>query len=235
MHHPPLPIITSLERNQLEYLHTSEKGIMNQHMIDFNILKPCPLLIIISGPSGVGKDAVVRELIRRDPQLDFAVTTTDRAPRANEVHGVDYYFISTEEFKRMVTHGEFIEHSEVYGQLKGVSRKEVKGKWSQGKDVILRVDYQGAAKFKALIPQVLTIFLLPTSEQELLQRLKDRGTEKPETINHRMATTRIEMDNLSAFEYLVYNPQGRMAEAVTNIQAIISAEHHRRNQRQINI
>jgi guanylate kinase len=208
---------------------------MSHNTIDFNILKPRPLLIIISGPSGVGKDAVVRELIRHDPRLDFAVTTTDRAPRATEVHGVDYYFISTDEFKRLVAHGEFIEHSEVYGQLKGVSRKEVKEKWAQGKDVILRVDYQGAAKFKALIPQVLTIFLLPTSEQELLQRLKDRGTENPDTIIHRMATTRVEMDNLSAFEYLVYNPQGKMDEAVAEIQAIISAEHHRRNQRQIDI
>jgi len=208
---------------------------MNHSTIDFNILKPRPLLIIISGSSGVGKDAVVRELIRRDPHLDFAVTTTDRARRAAEIHGVDYYFITTDEFKRMIANGEFIEHSEVYGQLKGVSRREVKEKWAQGKDVILRVDYQGAAKFRALIPQVLTIFLLPTSEEELLQRLKDRGTEKPETITHRMATTRVEMDNLSAFEYLVYNPQGKMDQAVADIQAIINAEHHRRNQRQIDI
>jgi len=201
--------------------------------IDFNVLKPHPLLIVISGPSGVGKDSVVRELMRRNKRLDFAITTTDRVKRDNETAGVDYYFVTTSEFKRMIDAGEFLEHSLVYSQLKGVTRKEILSKWEQGKDVILRVDYQGAIKFKSMYPEIVMVFLLPTNEEELRLRLMDRGTESAETIQMRMATTREEMKNLGVFDYLVYNPHGQMEKAVHALEAILTAEHHRNNPRQI--
>jgi guanylate kinase len=208
---------------------------MEKAPIDFNVLKQHPLLIVISGPSGVGKDSVVRELMRRNPNLDFAITTTDRQRRANEVEGIDYYFVNTDEFKRMIDAGNFLEHSLVYNQLKGVTRKEIIDKWALGKDVLLRVDFQGAMKFKSMFPETLMIFLLPTSEEELRLRLLDRGTESTETIEMRMATTREEMKSLDVFDYLVYNPHGRMDEAVHILEAILVAEHHRNKPRQISL
>ena len=206
---------------------------MEKDPIRFDVLHPQPLLIVISGPSGVGKDSVARELMRRDSNLDFAITTTAREIRENEKEGVDYYFVSTEKFNQMVDAGEFLENSLVYGQLKGVSRKEVQRKWAEGKDVILRIDFQGAMKFKALYRDTLMIFLLPTSEAELYQRLVDRGTETKETIELRMATTREEMQSLGFFDYLVYNPHGKMDHTVQTLEAIIIAEHHRTVQRKI--
>lgn len=116
-----------------------------------------------------------------------------------------------------------------------VSPKEVLNVWAKGKDVILRIDFQGAMKIRGLFPQALMIFLLPTSETELRQRLLDRKTETPATIELRMATTRKEMESISIFDYLVYNAQGKLEEAVSNIETIIKAEHHRVVQRQVKI
>lgn len=208
---------------------------MIEKPISFNVLPSNPLLIIISGPSGVGKDSVVKQLTAINPGLDFAITTTSRLPRPGEKDGVDYYFVTGDQFDRMIAAGEFMEYSNVYGQQKGVTRKEVRQKWSEGKDVILRIDYQGTIKFRQMYPQVLTIFLLPTSQDELYRRLMDRGSETPETIQTRMETTREEMLNLEVFDYLVFNAHGKLDETVRKIEAIITAEHHRRQQRVINI
>lgn len=203
--------------------------------ISFDILPLQPLLIVISGPSGVGKDSVVKELLKRNANMDFVVTATSRAKRGNEQHGVDYFFISKEEFERMINDGEFLEHSLVYDQYKGIPKDQVLKKWSHGKDVILRIDFQGARKIKAMYPETLMIFLLPTSEDELRKRLTDRKTESMETIELRMATTRKEMESVSIFDYLVYNPHGKMLEAVKTIEAIVTAEHHRVEQRKVKI
>jgi guanylate kinase len=208
---------------------------MNKEPISFEVLHPEPLLIVISGPSGVGKDSVVKELLRRNDNLDFVVTATSRDRREKEQNGVDYFFVTKEEFERMKRDNELLEDSLVYGQYKGIPKKSVLAVWARGKDVILRIDFQGAMKIKNLYPETLMIFLLPTSEDELRKRLIDRKTETPETIELRMATTRKEMESISIFDYMVYNPHGKMNEAVRNIETIINAEHHRVNQRKVRI
>jgi guanylate kinase len=208
---------------------------MNNEPISFDVLHPQPFLIVISGPSGVGKDSVVKELLRRNDSMDFVVTATSREKREKEQEGVDYFFITKAEFERMIRDNEFLEHSLVYDQYKGIPKKQVLNVWAKGKDVILRIDFQGAMKIRGLFPEALMIFLLPTSETELRQRLMDRKTETPETIELRMATTRKEMESISIFDYLVYNAQGKLEEAVSNIETIIKAEHHRVVQRQVKI
>jgi guanylate kinase len=208
---------------------------MNHEPISFDVLRLQPFLIVISGPSGVGKDSVVKELLRRNDSMDFVVTATSRDKREKEQEGVDYFFVTKVEFERMIRDNEFLEHSLVYDQYKGIPKKQVLNAWAKGKDVILRIDFQGARKIRGLFPEALMIFLLPTSESELRQRLMDRKTETPETIELRMATTRKEMESISIFDYLVYNPQGKLEEAVSNIETIIKAEHHRVVQRQVKI
>ena len=208
---------------------------MKKEPISFEVLHPEPLLIVISGPSGVGKDSVVKELLRKNASLDFVVTATSREKREKEKNGVDYFFVTKEEFERMKRDNEFLEDSLVYGQYKGIPKKQVLAVWSRGKDVILRIDFQGAMKIKNLFPETLMIFLLPTSEDELRKRLMDRKTESAETIELRMATTRKEMESISIFDYMVYNPHGKMDEAVRNIETIINAEHHRVSQRKVRI
>jgi guanylate kinase len=208
---------------------------MKNEPISFEVLHPEPLLIVISGPSGVGKDSVVKELLRRNDNLDFVVTATSREKREKEQNGVDYFFVTKEEFERMKRDNELLEDSLVYGQYKGIPKKSVLAVWARGKDVILRIDFQGAMKIKNLYPETLMIFLLPTSEDELRKRLIDRKTETPETIELRMATTRKEMESISIFDYMVYNPHGKMNEAVRNIETIVNAEHHRVNQRKVRI
>ena len=208
---------------------------MSNEPISFDVLHPQPFLIVISGPSGVGKDSVVKELLKRNASMDFVVTTTSRDKREKEQEGVDYFFVTKAEFERMIRENEFLEHSLVYDQYKGIPKKQVLNVWAKGKDVILRIDFQGARKIRGLFPGALMIFLLPTSEYELRQRLIDRKTETPETIELRMATTRHEMESISIFDYLVYNPHGKLEEAVSNIEAIIKAEHHRVDQRKVTI
>ncbi|HET92311.1 MAG TPA: guanylate kinase, partial [Chloroflexi bacterium] len=134
-----------------------------------------PLLIVISGQSGVGKDSLIQCLKERAYPFHFVVTATDRAPRPGEVHGVDYFFLSTDEFLRMEREGELLEHAIVYEQHKGIPKQQVREALSSGKDVIMRIDVQGAATVRRLAPEAVLIFLAASSENELKQRLYDRG------------------------------------------------------------
>ncbi|MGC8880505.1 MAG: guanylate kinase, partial [Anaerolineae bacterium] len=148
---------------------------------------PNPLLVIISGPSGVGKDTVLRRMKERGYPFHFVITTTDRAPRPGEVHGRDYFFVSTREFERMIEAGELLEHAVVYGQYKGISRAQVREALDSGQDVIMRIDVQGAATIRRLAPEAVFIFLTCESEEALVSRLKARGTETETTLQARLA------------------------------------------------
>lgn len=184
-----------------------------------------PLLVVISGPSGVGKDTVIQELKKRNLPLHVVVTATDRKPRPNEVDGVDYHFVSTTRFEEMIRNHELIEYARVYDDYKGIPKREVTDAMHSGKDVIFRVDVQGAARLRQLFPEVVMIFLLPSSFEELEARLAARHTETPATLQKRIQTAREEMKRLPEFEYAVVNADGQLEKTIDQILAILTAEH----------
>jgi guanylate kinase len=208
---------------------------MPDEPIDFDLLHPQPLLIVISGPSGVGKDAVLKEMKRRKLDVSFVVTTTSRPPRAEEVEGVDYHFVSKEQFEAMVENGDMLEHALVYQDYKGLQTKHVRAPLQSGKDVVIRVDVQGAARYRHLCPDALLIFLIPTTEQEWFQRLKARQTETPENLKIRVGTAKKELEYLPMFDYVIVNAENCLGEAVDTIEDIIRAEHHRTHPRKITL
>ena len=203
--------------------------------ISFDFSNPYPLLIVVSGPSGVGKDSAIQALKRRNLPLHVVVTTTNRKPRPGEVDGVDYYFISTERFEEMIHNDELIEHAVVYGDYKGVPKSQIREAFATGKDVILRVDVQGAARMRQLFPEAILIFLMPANMEEWIQRLRDRQSETTESLHRRVETARREMEQLKEFDYVVVNANCLLEEAVDNIVAIIDVEHLRVNPRKINL
>jgi guanylate kinase len=194
-----------------------------------------PLLIVVSGPSGVGKDSLVQRLQERNCPFFFVVTATDRPPRPDEVEGEDYFFVSTEEFERMIEENALIEYAVVYGQYKGVPKKQVREAMASGKDVVMRLDVQGAATIREIAPEAVLIFLTASSEAELKERLRARGDDSPEQIERRIATAREEMKRLPEFDYVVMNRKGELDHAADQVLAIIRAEHCRVNQRKVTL
>ncbi len=197
--------------------------------------EPLPLVVVISGPSGAGKDSVVQRMKERNCPFHFVVTATDRPPRPSEVHGRDYYFFSTETFRRMIADEEMLEHATVYGQLKGIPKTHVRQALDSGKDVVMRLDVQGAETIKSIIPEAVTIFLTVESEQELLARLRERRTESAAALQERLDTARRELEKIPEFDYAVVNRHCALDEAVDDVMAIIRAEHCRTVQRQIEL
>jgi guanylate kinase len=186
-----------------------------------------PLLVVISGPSGVGKDTLLQRLKERGFDFAFVVTMTTRLRRENEVDGRDYFFVSHATFTRMIETNELLEYSKVYGDYKGIPKDQVRHAWASGKDVIMRIDVQGAAKIRAIVPDAVTIFLVPESEAELVRRLTERKTETPDGLSRRIVTAREEMKRLCEFDYVVVNPANQVDQAVDMIISIITAEHCR--------
>jgi len=194
-----------------------------------------PLLIVISGPAGVGKDSVLRRMKELGYPFHFVVTATDRPPRPGEVHGVDYFFLSTEEFLRLEREGELLEHAVVYGEHKGVPKQQVRDAFASGKDVIMRVDVQGAATIRRLAPEAVLIFLTAESKDELVRRLKGRGTETPEKLAERVGKIEWEMSRMQEFDYVVVNREGELDRTVAQIAAIVEAEHCRVHPRRVQL
>jgi len=186
-----------------------------------------PLLIVISGPSAVGKDSVINRMKARQLPFCFVVTATTRPPRSGEVNGQDYIFVSKDEFAEMIERGELLEYAIVYNDYKGIPKQQVRQALDSGRDVILRLDVQGAATIRELCPEALTIFLVVESEARLIERLTLRKSETPEGLKLRIATARQEMKRMGEFDYVVVNQDGCLDETVAVIQAIIEAEHHR--------
>ncbi len=191
----------------------------------FDLLHPQPLLIVISGPSGIGKDSVLLELKRRGLPFHFVVTANTRAPRADEVHGRDYLFMTREEFQAGVERGDFIEHAEVYNDLKGIPRWQVENAIKSGKDVVLRVDVQGAETIRGLYPEAVLIYLIPRNYDEWYKRLVSRKTETAEDLETRVRISVKELEKIGIFDYLVVNAENLLCQAVDDIIGIIRTEH----------
>ncbi len=180
---------------------------------------------IISGPSGVGKSTILHKLFERRKNLYFSVSATTRAPREGEQDGVHYHFRTVEEFRRMIAEDAFLEHAEFVGNCYGTPARYVDEAMDRGEDVILDIELQGADQVHAKRPEVIRIFILPPSMEELERRLVSRGTETPEKIRGRLERARVEFESVHTYDYIVINDE--VEHAVNELDAIMTAEHCR--------
>lgn len=184
------------------------------------------LLLVLSGPSGVGKGTVCQALRRRMPELVYSVSATTRAPRAGERDGVNYFFKTRDEFEAMIARDELLEWAEYVGNYYGTPRKFVEETLAAGKDIILEIEVQGALQVKRRFPEGIFVFLLPPTLGELRTRIELRGTESAETIRSRMETALEELKMIEHYDYAVVNDE--IEAATSRIEAILTAEHCRR-------
>lgn len=194
-----------------------------------------PLLIVISGPSGVGKDSVINRMKERGLPFRFVITANTRPQRPDEIDGVDYFFVTHEEFERMIEDGELFEYAVVYEDLKGVPKNQIEDALASGKDVIMRLDVQGAETIRAKCPEALMVFLSTRNEDELIARLKTRRTESEESLTLRIKTAREEFERVDSFDYYVVNEEDKLDETVDTILSIIQAEHARTTPREVSL
>ncbi len=185
---------------------------------------PPPLLVVLSGPSGVGKDAALAELKKLDRPWQFVVTATTRPQRPGERDGVDYIFLDNDTFLKMKERDEFLECAQVYGRWYGVPRSQVRQGLHDGRDVILKVDVQGAATIRQLAPEAVFIFMVPASLDELPRRLAQRMTESSPEMEIRLTKAREELARAEEFEYRVVNRDDSLDQAIADIDAIVTAE-----------
>lgn len=188
---------------------------------------PHPLLVVLSGPSGVGKDSALMRMRELGFPFHFVVTATSRAIRQGEIDGYDYHFVTPQRFGEMIAQEELLEWAEVYGHYKGIPKAEVRTAFRSGRDVILRIDVQGVRKIKSIAPEAVFVFLAPGSQDELRRRLLLRRSEAPEEMERRLALAQQEMDQIGLFDYVVVNSEDRLDEAVGQIRSIIVAEKQR--------
>ncbi len=184
-----------------------------------------PLLIIISGPSGVGKDALLIKMREKGLPFFYSITATSREKRSGEVDGVDYRFIEKNDFQKMIDNGDFLEWANVYGNLYGVPKNTIKQAMAEGKDAIVKVDVQGATTIKHLEPEAISIFITPPSMQELERRLVERKTESGTNLERRLKTAREEMQSQYSFDHIVISERNEIDTALAEIETIIRNEH----------
>jgi guanylate kinase len=194
-----------------------------------------PLLIVLSGLSGAGKDTILEGLRRSGFPFYFSVSATTRAPRPGEKEGYDYHFVSREKFQKMIDSRQLLEWANVYGNLYGRPKEPIRRALQEGKDVIVRIDVQGATSYKKILPQAVFIFLLTSTLGELEQRLKKRRTETTEELELRLETAIRELDRISMFDYVVVNRHGEAGSAIEAIKAIITAEKCRALPRELEL
>ncbi len=180
------------------------------------------ILVVISGPSGVGKTTIIKAVLSTRDDLIFSVSCTTRPRRPGEVHGKDYFFITEQEFMVMVERGEFLEWAEVHGHLYGTPRKFVEKAFSEGKSVLLDIDVQGALKVMETFKDGVFIFVAPPSLKDLEKRLRKRGTESEDVIKRRLEDAKWELEKIDSFEYLIINKD--LDEAIHALDSIITAE-----------
>ncbi|MEZ4769165.1 MAG: guanylate kinase [Caldilineales bacterium] len=189
--------------------------------------QPRPLLVVLSGPSGVGKDSTMAGLRERGAEFYQVVTATTRPQRPSEVDGVDYHFLTMQQFAEMIEAQELLEHAIVYGDYKGIPKAEVRKGLRSGLDVVLRVDVQGVETVQRMVPQAVTIFLIASSDEEMVRRLRDRRTENEGMLAMRVATAREELRRVETFKYVVVNREDALDDTVDQVLAIMTAERCR--------
>jgi guanylate kinase len=191
--------------------------------------------VIISGPSGVGKDTIIEALRRRTPQdhRHYVVTCTTRAPRPGEVDGTSYRFISESAFRDLREHGELLEWAEVHGNWYGTPRAEVREALTTGRDVILKIDVQGAQTVKEVVSDALLVFLVPPSLETLFERLRSRATETADELEIRQRNAAIELARQGDYDHVVLNETGQVERTAARIDRIIAAEKAARPDRRI--
>ncbi len=178
-------------------------------------------LFVISAPSGAGKTSLVQALLNINPQISLSVSYTTRAPRAGEIDGHAYHFVSRERFLEMAAGGEFLESAEVYGNLYGTSQCWIAEKTAKGNDVLLEIDWQGAQQVRKLFPHCITIFILPPSLEALEQRLNGRGKDSADVIAKRLAAVREDVSHVAEFDYVIINDN--LNEALRELNAVVLA------------
>lgn len=194
-----------------------------------------PLLVVLSGPSGVGKDTVLLQMKRQGCPFHYVITATTRPRRGKEKEDIDYHFITEKQFQQMIDDGEFLEWANVYGNFYGVPKKEMRQAMDRGMDVIVKVDVQGVATIKKKIPQAISIFIEPPSIEGLERRLKGRHSENPADLALRLGKAREEMKDLSLFDYVLTSHQGKVDEVIAGIETIVNNEKQQARPKIINI
>ena len=193
------------------------------------------LLFVLSAPSGAGKDTVIQALQAQGMDFFVVPSVTTRAPRPGESEGQPYYFVDTATFERMVANNELLEHANVHGNWYGQPRQPIRDNLAAGRDVLLKIDVQGATTVRRLIPQAIFIFLHPGSSAELVQRLEARHTETAEELKIRLLNAETELAEQHWYDYLVFNRHGCLHEAVEDLRIIMRSEHLRVTPRQISL
>jgi guanylate kinase len=180
---------------------------------------PSGRLYVVAAPSGAGKTSLVKALMEREPRIQFSVSYTTRRPRPNEIPGRDYHFVSHERFQEMLANHEFLEHAQVFDNCYGTGVRTVEEALSNGEQLLLEIDWQGARQVRARIPQAVSIFILPPSRAALEQRLKGRSTDSDEVIQRRLRDAAQDLDHWREFDYAVIND--RFEQAIEDLRAIV--------------
>ena len=194
-----------------------------------------PLVLVISGPSGVGKDAILNRMKERNYPFTFITTVTTRKRRISEKDGIDYHFISPDDYQTILVKNGFLESAQVYGNWYGVPKEPVKAALAQGKDTIIKVDIQGAANIKKVLPEAVFVFILAPSMEELSKRLCQRQSETSADLELRLKTAEKELEEISKFDYAVMNPCDDIESAISDLMSIVRAEKCRTNPHHINL
>ncbi|BCB28101.1 guanylate kinase [Sulfurimicrobium lacus] len=183
---------------------------------------PTGNLFIVAAPSGAGKTSLVKELLAADAGIQLSISYTTRAPRPGEVNGQHYHFVSRETFTQMLERGDFLESAEVYGNFYGTSQPWIEASRKTGQDILLEIDWQGAAQVRKLMPEAISVFILPPSVEALRQRLTGRGQDAEEVIQRRVAAAREDCGHVGEFDYVIINDD--FATALQDLLAVVRAQ-----------
>ena len=196
---------------------------------------PNPLVVVISGPSGVGKDTLLERMSEMGFDYHFTVTATTRAPRPGEICGVNHFFLTRDRFLEMVDNSELLEWARVFGNFYGVPKEQVRQALAKGTHVLIRVDVQGARRLRTIVPEAVFIFVAPPSTESLRVRLLERGVNSAEDMDTRLRAADVEIREASMFDHVVVNEDDRQDEAVVKVREIIRRESMRCPPRRVKI